>query len=245
MIVDRSFRFSIVASLVLVSITFGLDISFDVLRKKRALVVGGSGRVGGSVVTQLVSHGCKVVVGGTSETNFQQSRARWIKSFPSLLHDLMEVEFALVHRDRTDEVLDTLTATPCDIVIHTAGPFQGKVLEKNGVLDACVRLSLPYLDVCDDYCTASAAKTTYASTSLSPCIISTGCWPGVSSLMAKQLVEKVLQTYPELSPGDLSVDFSFFTAGYVGFERFCCPREIESLTYGTCCSDPVGRELHC
>lgn len=38
-------------------------VSFDILPGKHVLVVGGSGRVGGSVVTQLVKRGCKVTVG--------------------------------------------------------------------------------------------------------------------------------------------------------------------------------------
>jgi len=40
--------------------------------------------------------------------------------------------------------------------------------------------------------------------------------PGVSSLMAKQLMRKVLKEVPSLKPEDLSVDFSFFTAGSGG-----------------------------
>jgi hypothetical protein len=38
----------------------------------------------------------------------------------------------------------------------------------------------------------------------------------VSSLMAKQLVNVALQRHPSLRPADLSVDFSFFTAGSGG-----------------------------
>ena len=42
------------------------------------------------------------------------------------------------------------------------------------------------------------------------------CQPGVSSLMAKQLVQSVLQKRPGLKPADLTVDFNFFTAGSGG-----------------------------
>lgn len=81
-----------------------------------------------------------------------------------------------------------------DLIVHTAGPFQGKVNSPNGVIKACVEHGVGYIDVCDDYCTARAAKAAYtdkatsinsngsSSASPVPCILSTGCWPGVSSL---------------------------------------------------------------
>jgi len=40
--------------------------------------------------------------------------------------------------------------------------------------------------------------------------------PGVSSLMAKQLVHKALKQNPSIQPKDLTIDFSFFTAGSGG-----------------------------
>ena len=40
--------------------------------------------------------------------------------------------------------------------------------------------------------------------------------PGVSSLMAKQLTQSVLEKRPNLKPEDLTVDFNFFTAGSGG-----------------------------
>jgi hypothetical protein len=64
-----------------------------------------------------------------------------------------------------------------------------------------------------------AAKSKYAIKAQEnnvPVIISTGCWPGVSSLMAKQLVDQSLKAFPSLLPSDLRVDFSFFTAGSGG-----------------------------
>lgn len=78
-----------------------------------------------------------------------------------------------------------------------------KVNTPNGVLEACVNNRVPYIDVCDDYCTAMAAKTKYSQITESPCVISTGCWPGVSSLMAKQLTEKALKEYEDLNVGKL------------------------------------------
>ena len=129
---------------------------------------------------------------------------------------VQKATFATVDRERAASVKTILSENNYDLVIHTAGPFRGKVNTPNGVIEACVTTGVPYIDVCDDYCTAMAAKSKYAETAKAtntPCIVSTGCWPGVSSLMAKQLVAKVLKEKPDIERKDLKVDFSFFTAG--------------------------------
>ena len=194
----------------------GYDISFDVLANKRVLVVGGYGRVGGSVVTQLVRHQSQVTVGGTQKYNFDAACERWrrVQQSADLEHRFTKnVKFEQMDRESVDSVSRVLRENSFDLVIHTAGPFQGKAQTPNGVLQACVENSIPYLDVCDDYCTAMAAKSNFASKATAPCIVSTGCWPGVSSLRAKQLIRSTLDAVPDLTSADLSVDFAFFTAG--------------------------------
>lgn len=194
-------------------------ISLDSLAGRKVLVVGGSGRVGGSCVTQLVKNGSRVVVGGTNSANFKASQDRWILQFPSFQLPLREVLFEELDRENSVVVSGVLEKGDFDLVINTAGPFQGKVNVPNGVIDACVNCGVPYIDVADDYCTASAAKSKYATKAIetkTPCIVSTGCWPGVSSLMAKQLLRKVVDSYPDTKPEDMTVKFSFFTAGSGG-----------------------------
>jgi hypothetical protein len=154
------------------------EISFQAIQGKRVLVVGGSGRVGGSVVTQLVKRGAKVTVGATSEERYQKSKTRWQTIFD--LPDMAaSVAFAPVHRERAETIVRELENRSYDLVVHTAGPFQGKATAVNGVLDACVSSKVPYIDVCDDYCTGTAAKTKFSQKAQDagvPCIISTGCW---------------------------------------------------------------------
>jgi len=197
-------------------------ISHSLLNSKNILVVGGSGRVGGSVVTQLLLHGAIVTVGGTNMDSFEVSRARWMKLFPDLSERIQnQLEFVTLNREDAASISNTMECSSqnFDLVVHTAGPFQGKAKTPNGVLQACVQNAIPYVDVCDDYCTAMAAKAKYANEAMDksiPCIVSTGCWPGVSSLMAKQLTNKALEDHKELTPQDLNVDFSFFTAGSGG-----------------------------
>lgn len=190
--------------------------SLDSLKNKRVLVVGGSGRVGGSVVTQLIQRKSVVVVGGTSQDRFQVAQERWRRLFPQCDRSLSEVTFVSIDRDDKASVAAKLC--DFDLVVNTAGPFQGKV-GQSMVLEACVEKGIAYIDVCDDYCTAKAAKTKHdvnAQDNNVPCIISTGCWPGVSSLMAKQLVSIAQERDPTIRPINLSVDFSFFTAGSGG-----------------------------
>lgn len=145
----------------------------DSLVGRNVLVVGGSGRVGGSVVTQLVQHDSKVTVGGRSVDAFSSAKSR------SMAWNDDNVDFKVVDKGDTDSVTSVLKNGNYDLVVHTAGPFQGKVDATNGVLAACVESKVPYVDVCDDYCTAMAAKAKFASEAQAnnvPCIISTGCW---------------------------------------------------------------------
>jgi saccharopine dehydrogenase-like NADP-dependent oxidoreductase len=196
----------------------GHEISFRALEGKHVLVVGGSGRVGGSVVTQLVRRRCqRVTVAGTRPESLEEARRRWIRQFPEHHQQLSEIEFVPVNREDAGTVRRALLKGDkknFDLVIHTAGPFQGKARAPNGVLEACVEAGVPYVDVCDDYCTSRAAQARYADRAVTqPCVLSTGCWPGVSSLMAAQLVSETCRAFPALAAEELSVDFSFFTAG--------------------------------
>jgi saccharopine dehydrogenase-like NADP-dependent oxidoreductase len=196
-------------------------ISFEDIIGKNFLVVGGSGRVGGSVVVQLLKRGAaKVTVGGTSIQSFDKSLERWKSIYPDVFPTKASIEFQQVNREDHSSVSKVVKGNTYDLVIHTAGPFQGKVKAPNGVLKACVEdCGVPYIDVCDDYCTAMAAKSKFASTaeaSSVPCIVSTGCWPGVSSLMAKQVASLLLNQYPQYTAKDLSLKYCFFTAGSGG-----------------------------
>lgn len=156
----------------------GSAISLNVLANKKILVVGGSGRVGGSVVIQLVRHQAQVTVGGTNPDSFQATKYRWRNR--ALFANVDDVGFAQVDKEDASSISTVLLQNEkFDLVVHTAGPFQGKANVPNGVLDACIAQKVPYIDVCDDYCTAMAAKSKFskvAEENRVPCIISTGCW---------------------------------------------------------------------
>ncbi len=163
------------------------------------MVVGGSGRVGGSVVKAMQEHGAEVTIGGRSRVKFHEA-ARRVGGSPS---------FFEIDKDRPSQLNNF------DLVVNTAGPFQGKASTLNALLGEAIDSSVPYVDVCDDYCTSMRARSDYAKVAVEkgvPVILSSGCWPGVSSLMARTLVERMIKE-KSLSRSQLSVDFSFFTAG--------------------------------
>jgi len=126
------------------------------------------------------------------------------------------VYFHTLNWESAESVAKVLDADNFDLVVHTAGPFEGKVNVLNGVLATAVDAKVPYVDVSNDYCTAMAVKSKYTAEAQVSCIVSTGCWPGVSSLIAKQIIQKTIQRNPSLTPQELTVDFSFFTAGSDG-----------------------------
>ncbi|OIT08191.1 PREDICTED: uncharacterized protein LOC109227533 [Nicotiana attenuata] len=74
------------------------------------------------------------------------------------------------------------------IVVHTAGPFQQS--ENCKVLEAAIGTKTAYLDVCDDTNYATRAKS-YMNKALEaniPAITTGGIYPGVSNVMAAELV---------------------------------------------------------
>jgi len=107
------------------------------------------------------------------------------------------------------------------LVVHTAGPFQGRRIPT--LLSSCLDLSIPYVDVCDEWELAEASKLDLdqrAKDAGVPAIVSCGIWPGVSALMAAEGVAQ-LKSKRQSSAGEgggedveiESIDYSFFTAG--------------------------------
>lgn len=187
----------------------GASSLLESLYDKRILVVGGSGRVGGSVVKQLVKNQARVTVGGRNEERWNEAWSRyqqmWTADVP--LQDF-NVGFSILDCRQADSVSRVLQQEKFDLVVHTAGPFQGKVDAPNGVLEACVTNRVPYVDVCDDYCTARAAKAKFsekAQDAKVPCIISTGCWVSLTVLPSTAVV-----SVPACLLSDVSCDSQVF-----------------------------------
>ena len=178
------------------------------------LVVGGSGRVGGSTVRWLQKHNQRdpsleltVKVGCRTQESFNKAQQRGVVPKD-------DCEYIPVDLDGGDEAL-TKAIIGCGLVVHTAGPFQGRT--DPALLRCCVQQGIPYVDVCDEYELAVTAKeqlTDLAKSNKVPAVIASGIWPGVSALMAAEAKAKLERESGEGQQNCCdTIDFSFFTAG--------------------------------
>eukprot|EP00961_Rhodomonas_salina_P077583 1040593-Rhodomonas_salina.1 len=121
-------------------------------QRKKVLVVGGTGRVGGSTARFILEFGDEegiktdVVLAGRSAEKYSRSRNRILSRQGSggEGEDWTDrIMFAEVNYE--DEVQLKQAVAESDLVIHTAGPFQQK--ENPLVLDAAIAAGVPYVDV--------------------------------------------------------------------------------------------------
>eukprot|EP00967_Tisochrysis_lutea_P027858 scaffold32374_cov31-Tisochrysis_lutea.AAC.2 len=175
-----------------------------------ALVVGGSGRVGGSTVrwlhelSQREGGGLSVAVGGRSAASFERAQQRLARQGvpASALHFVrMDAELSV------DDLREIVRGRA--IVAHTAGPFQGR--RDPTLLRACLAEGVAYVDVCDEWELARLAKEELHQVAIDaevPAVTAAGIWPGASALMAAEATSKLG------GPGACKqLDLSFFTAG--------------------------------
>ncbi|KAL0459171.1 UNVERIFIED_CONTAM: hypothetical protein Slati_0544300 [Sesamum latifolium] len=173
------------------------------VRNSRVLILGGTGRVGGSTALAL-SKFCpdlRIIVGGR---NRDKGAAMVTKLGNS-------TEFSEVDINDSKSLQEALKDV--DLVVHTAGPFQQA--EKCTVLEAAIRNQTAYLDVCDDTSYAFRAKS-YMNQALDanvPAITTGGIYPGVSNVMAAELVRAAQSE----SKAELErLRFYYYTAGSGG-----------------------------
>lgn len=143
------------------------------------LILGGSGRIGRSVATDLLRHTdvTMTLTGRRSQPEFKlQSRQRY-QCLP--LVDLAQVRNAIAHHD---------------LVIHCAGPFRTRDFH---ILAQCIEQKTPYIDVADspDYVREALAFNTVAQAAGVTCILSTGVFPGISNSMVRQGIEQLDQAH--------------------------------------------------
>ena len=171
------------------------------------LVVGGSGRVGGSTVRWLQKYSNRqgldlnVQVGCRTKESFEKAQQSGVVG--------NDVSFQAVDLDGPSSKLSE-AIQGCGLVVHTAGPFQGRT--DPALLRCCIQSSIPYVDVCDEYELAVTAKDQLmeqAKTNGVPAVVCSGIWPGVSALMAAECKAKLEALGEDLE----TIDFSFFTAG--------------------------------
>ncbi|KAF3794534.1 hypothetical protein EJ110_NYTH07385 [Nymphaea thermarum] len=173
------------------------------VERSRVLILGGTGRVGGSTAVAL-SKLCPSLRISVAGRNREKGAA--------LVSKLGEnCEFVEVNIDNLNALAEALNDV--DLVVHAAGPFQQG--EKCNVLEAAISTKTAYLDVCDDMTYAYRAKTFHqkAVDASVPAITTGGIYPGVSNLMAAELVQ-LAKTEGAYEPERLR--YYYYTAGTGG-----------------------------
>jgi len=167
------------------------------------LVLGGTGRVGGSTATALskLRPDLSVLVGGRNREKGE--------SFASKLGERSE----FVQVDTRDARMLEEALQGVDLVVHTAGPFQRA--EECTVLQAAISTKTAYIDVCDDTDYSWRAKGFHeqAKSAGVPAITTAGIYPGVSNVMAAELVNAA-RSENDGEPERLR--FFYYTAGSGG-----------------------------
>ena len=139
-----------------------------------------------SILREL-ENDCAVSVGGRFSSNWKDYIEKASPSLSSLLNE--KVQFVSI--DINDEEQLHKIIPKYDLIIHTAGPFQG--LKENKCLQYALHYGRKYLDVCDDIFLSRVVRASeyqdIAKNTGGIGIISTGIWPGCSSLLAQQLIE--------------------------------------------------------
>jgi saccharopine dehydrogenase-like NADP-dependent oxidoreductase len=137
----------------------------------RVLILGATGRVGGSAARALVKScpNVHLVLAG-------RNREKGAKLAAELGAN---TEFYQVSIDNAKALAAALDGV--DLVVHAAGPFQRE--EKCTVLEAAISSKTAYIDVCDDRSYSCLAKTFHekAVAAQVPAITTAGIYPGVSN----------------------------------------------------------------
>jgi len=165
---------------------------------KKILVVGGSGRIGSSAIRAFYEkYGTNITVTACGKDSKDwKSPAKFVAlDFDT---DFLKLE-KLIQQN--------------DLIIHTAGPFQG--ITKPMIMESALSSGKKYLDVCDNIelgriCRSQKYQDLAKQTGGSA-LISAGIWPGASSLLSQKVIKDA-----GVKDAVKSIRFSFFTAGSGG-----------------------------
>lgn len=177
--------------------------SFTPPVKPRVMILGGTGRVGASTAAAL-SRFCpslRLVLAGRNREKGEALASKIGEN----------TEFVQVN---VEDIYSIQTALDgIDLVIHSAGPFQQE--EKCNVLEAAISSKTAYLDVCDDTNYAWKAKGFHekALSADVPALTTCGIYPGVSNVMAAELVRLAKS---EINGEPERLRFFYYTAGSGG-----------------------------
>ncbi|KAG7950834.1 hypothetical protein I3843_13G136400 [Carya illinoinensis] len=169
----------------------------------RVLVLGGTGRVGGSTAIALsnLRPDLRIIVAGRN----REKGASMVATLGG------NSQFAEVDIENVKSLEAALKDV--DLVVHAAGPFQQA--ERCTVLEAAIQTKTAYVDVCDDTTYSWRAKSfkDRAVAANIPAITTGGIYPGVSNVMAAELVRA---SRSESNGEPERLRFYYYTAGTGG-----------------------------
>ncbi|KAG8050705.1 hypothetical protein GUJ93_ZPchr0009g1372 [Zizania palustris] len=169
----------------------------------RVLVLGGTGRVGGSTAAALskLRPDFNILIAGRNREKGE--------SLASKLGEQSEfVQVDIRNASILEEALQGV-----DLVVHAAGPFQRE--NECTVLQAAIATKTAYIDVCDDTNYSWRAKSFHEQAKACgvPAITTAGIYPGVSNVMAAELVRAARN---ENAGEPERLRFFYYTAGSGG-----------------------------
>ena len=199
--------------------------------------VGGTGRVGAAAAAALVKSDksvSSIVLAGRSQANASAAFQR----HPNLTG---VARFEPVNI--SDPISIAALIAGADLVVHSAGPFQSGGGDNGNVLDACIKKGVAYLDVCDDagYAANAKAKSKQAADAGVPCITTAGVYPGVSNVMAAEMIAQNREASREASLSEASSEAANETDAKNSTETHAKNEpEVEYVLYSYFCAGSGG-----
>jgi saccharopine dehydrogenase-like NADP-dependent oxidoreductase len=148
---------------------------------QQVLILGGSGRIGSKVATDLIAHtSSHVTIAGRNLTTGAEVSQQ--------LGD--RVQFVAIDLTNVAQLQDAISRA--DLVIHCAGPFHYR---DAGVLKLCIEQGVNYVDVSDhpSFTRKALAYKAAAESAGITAVINTGIFPGISNSMVRRDVEQLDQ----------------------------------------------------
>nr|CBX25364.1 hypothetical_protein [Oryza brachyantha] len=169
----------------------------------RVLVLGGTGRAGGSTATALskLRPDLSILIAGRNREKGQSLASK-------LGHQSEFVQVDIRNTSMLEEALNDV-----DLVVHAAGPFQRE--NECTVLQSAIATKTAYIDICDDTDYSWRAKSFHEQAKACgvPAITAAGIYPGVSNVMAAELVHAARS---EDAGEPERLRFFYYTAGSGG-----------------------------
>ncbi|MBB6255202.1 SDR family oxidoreductase [Nitrospirillum iridis] len=149
----------------------------------RALIIGGYGTFGGRIATLLADEpGLTLVIAGRSAAKAATFCAKLARQGGATA--LVPLPF-----DRNGDLGAQLAATAPDVVIDATGPFQTYGAAPYRVVQACLDLGLPYLDLADgaDFVTGIAGFDAVARARGVPVLSGVSSFPVLTAAVVRDL----------------------------------------------------------